>query len=253
MIAKVSILLLVLGFTISFPPIPSAFVIPLEGARWSSNVISVHIAGGQWQQNATLEAMQLWNQAQLWFDREYFPNSSVYIFQIGDSSAPVQVTLVDSTTVTGNILGWTDYQTESGVIESASVKIASTNSTHAALVLSAHELGHVLGLGDDFMCCKSDLMNTYPIVNNVSALPTTLDLYALHVLSIANVIPSFVWLSNEIPYETALSTPQYSGLSGITVALPESYRLLHVVAPHHLESRIKNPLETNENLQAISG
>jgi hypothetical protein len=134
---------------------------------------------------------------------------------MGDSSAPVQVTLLDSSTVMGNILGWTDYQTQNGVIESTNVKIAAANSEHAVLVLSAHELGHVLGLGDDVMCCESDLMNMFPIVNNVSALPTTLDLYALHVLATANAIPSFVWLSNQIPYETALTTPKFTGSSSI--------------------------------------
>ena len=220
MTAKISILVLVLGVMISSPPVPSAYVIPLEGARWSSNTIPVYISGGEeWQQNQTLQAMQLWNQAQLWFAKEYFPNASVYTFEPGDSSAPVQVTLLDSSMVVENILGWTGYQTQNGVIESANVKIAATNSEHAVLVLSAHELGHVLGLADDIICCESDLMNTYPTVNNVSALPTTLDLYALHVLATANAIPSFVWMSNGIPYETALIPPKFTS-SPAMISIP---------------------------------
>ncbi len=147
----------------------------------------------------------------MWFAGEYFPNSSVYTFELGDSSAPVQVALVNSSTVVGNILGWTDYRAQNGVIESARVRIAATNSPHAVLVISAHELGHVLGLGDDAVCCKKDLMNAFPITNNVSDLPTTLDLYALHILATVNAIPTFVWLSNEIPYETALSAPKFNG------------------------------------------
>lgn len=226
MTVKISILLFVLGASIAFPPVPSAYVIPLEGARWGSNMIPVYISGGEeWQQNQTLQAMQLWNQAQLWFAREYFPNSSVYTFEVGDSSAPVQVTLLASSTIAENILGWTDYQAKNGVIESANVKIAAMNSEHVVLVISTHELGHVLGLGDEVIGCESDLMDTFPIVNNVSALPTTLDLYAVHVLTTANVIPSFVWLSNQIPYETALSTPKFTDSPApqavITVPVPE--------------------------------
>jgi hypothetical protein len=212
MTARILILVFVLGLTISFPPVPSVYVIPLEGARWSSNTIPIYISGGEeWQQNQTLRAMQLWDQAQLWFAREYFPNSSVYTLEAGDSSAPVQVTLVSSSTVAENILGWTNYHEQNGVIESANVRIAAANSEHTTLVLSAHELGHVLGLGDDVICCETDLMNTFPTVNNASALPTTLDLYALHVLASTNAIPSFVWLPNGIPYETAVLTVTSTG------------------------------------------
>lgn len=230
-------LLCILAIIIAFPPVHAdsdVYVIPLEGARWSSNTIQVYISGGEeWQQNQTLQAMQLWNQAQMWFAREYFPNSSVYTFEPGDISAPVQVTLLNSSTMEGNILGWTDYHTQNGVIESVNVRIAATNSAHAVLVLSAHELGHVLGLGDDVICCKKDLMNAFPIVNNVSALPTTLDLYALHVLAIANAIPSFVWLSNGIPYETALTTPRFSESSAMmSIPVPDGPREKHASGYH---------------------
>jgi hypothetical protein len=215
MAARIFILIFILAVMIGFPLVhadPATYVIPLEGGRWASNTIQVYVSDGEeWQQDQILQAMQLWNQAQLWFAREYFPNSSVYTFELGDSSAPVQVALINSSTIVENILGWTDYHAQNGVIESAKVTIAATNSQHAVLVISAHELGHVLGLGDDAVCCKKDLMNAFPITNNVSDLPTTLDLYALHILATANAIPTFVWLSNEIPYQTALSTPKFNG------------------------------------------
>jgi len=92
------------------------------------------------------------------------------------------------------------------------------------LVLSSHELGHVLGLEDENMCCKEDLMNTFPLVNNVSANPTTLDLYALYVLVVANVIPSYVWLSNSIPYETAFAAPRFAGTPGLSIIALTSVR-----------------------------
>lgn len=156
----------------------------------------------------------------MWFASKYFPNSSVYTFVVGDSSAPVQVSLLNSSMITDNVLGWTDYRMQNRVIESANVRIAAATSQQALLVLSAHEFGHVLGLGDDVICCKKDLMNAFPIVNNVSALPTTLDLYALHILAAAYAVPSFVWLSNEIPYQTALSAPEFNG-APVMMTLPE--------------------------------
>ena len=82
------------------------YLIPLEGSRWNSSIIHVHVYGGQdWQRNQTYEAMQIWNQAQLWFAREYFPNSSVYTFKADDGSAQVQVRLLNSSTVVGSIQG----------------------------------------------------------------------------------------------------------------------------------------------------
>jgi len=204
---------------------PGAYVIPLEGARWASTVIPVFVFGGdEEQQNQFLQAIKMWNEAQLWFAREYFPNSSVYTFELGGTSAPVQVTLLNSSIVVENIEGWTSYRAENGVIESASVTIAAAHPDHALLVLIAHELGHVLGLGDDPICCKTDLMNAFPIVNNASALPTTLDLYALHILSVAYAIPSTVWLANQIPYQTALSSPKLNGSPGMPLLVPEGYR-----------------------------
>ena len=225
MTVRIPILILIFALMICSTPVhadSNPYVIPLEGGRWTSTIIPVYVSGGEaWQQNQTLRAMELWNQAQLWFAREYLPDSTVYTLELGDGSAPVQVTLFNSTSITGNILGWTDYHTLNGVFESAKVKIAVANSERAVLVLSAHEFGHVLGLGDDVVCCKNDLMNAFPLVNNVSAIPTTLDLYALHILTIANAIPSFVWLSNQIPYQTALgfSTPRFNG-SPSTVPTP---------------------------------
>jgi len=244
MAERIFILLLILAIMTCFSPVHAdsgSYVIPLVGGRWSSNKIQVYVSGGEeWQRNQTLQAMQLWNEAQLWFAREYFPNSSIYILEVGDSSAPVQVTILNSSTVVDNILGWTDYHTENGVIESAKVTIAATDSQHAALLLSAHELGHVLGLGDDLICCKKDLMNAFIFKNNVSALPTTLDLYALHVLATANAIPSFVWLSNQIPYQTALSIPQFIGSPGrIPIRAPESHR---GEGSKHMSKRISNIL-----------
>jgi predicted Zn-dependent protease len=144
------------------------YLIPLEGSRWDSSIILVHVYGGQdWQRHETYQAMQIWNEAQLWFAREYFPNSSVYKFKADDGSAPVQVKLLDQSTVVGSIQAWTDYRAQNGTMESASVTIAARNSREAVLPLSLHELGHALGV-DHVSCCERDLMNPYPLTNSVS-------------------------------------------------------------------------------------
>jgi len=197
-----------------------SYVIPLEGARWKSSAIAVHIYGGaSWQQNQTYQAMQIWNQAQLWFTREYFQNSPVYVFTVGDSSAPVQVNLLNASTIVGSIQAWTEYHAQNGFMESASVKIAARYSRNALLILSVHELGHVLGLSH-VSCCEKDLMNAYPVANSASPFPTTLDLYAVHILASSDLVPSQVSLLRTIPYGTAPTSE---------VGLPEFPDLLIVL------------------------
>ncbi|MGA3406947.1 MAG: hypothetical protein ABSD49_14550 [Candidatus Bathyarchaeia archaeon] len=217
MSARNLLLSLILAVVISLPFVQAdsgPYVIPLEGPRWNSNIIHVHVTSGQdWQQNQTYQAMQVWNQAQLWFAKEYFPNSSVYTFEVGDSSAPVQVTLLNSSTVVGSIQGWTDYHAQNGIMESANVKLCAKNSAEAVLLLSVHELGHVLGIGH-VSCCEKDVMNPYPVTDHVSAFPSTLDLYAVHVLA-AGFVPTFVRLPNNIPYQTdaPIPTPEFNEYS----------------------------------------
>jgi len=205
MLARNLLLSLMLAFLVTLPLVHAdsgPYLIPLEGSQWSSRIIHVHVYGGQdWQQNQTYQAMQIWNQAQLWFAREYFPNSSVYTFELGDSSAPVQVRLLDSSTVVGSIQAWTDYHAQKGIMESASVKIGVRNSKEAILLLSLHELGHVLGVGH-VSCCERDLMDPYPVANAAAPLPTTLDLYAVHILASGDPVPNYALLPNKMPYRT---------------------------------------------------
>jgi hypothetical protein len=202
---------------------PGTYVIPLEGPRWTSSTISVHISGGQeWQQNQTIQALRVWNRAQLWFAREYLQNSSIYTFEPGDSNAPVQVTLLNSSTVIGSIQAWTEYRAQNGVIESATVKIGAANTKEAILLLSVHELGHVLGLGH-VSCCENDLMIPYPVTKTASYLPTTLDLYAVHMLANSAYVPTLVFLPNNIPYKTPpdmeLDLPEPANLIPVLVTV----------------------------------
>jgi len=69
-----------------------------------------------------------------------------------------------------------------------------------------HELGHVLGLGEEYG--ENDVMNAvlnYWTNNSSQTLISTTDFYAVRMLALADVQvvkPSFVLLTNLIPYLT---------------------------------------------------
>ena len=220
MAAKHVILIIMVVIGLPFVNADSGpYTIPLEGSRWVTSTIKVHVAGGQaWQRNETLQALQLWNEAQLWFAAKYFPNSSVYTFKEGDRHATVQVILLNTATVVGTIQGWTDYSARNGIMESAKVQIGAKNTKEALLTLSLHELGHVLGIGH-VTCCMKDLMNAHPVDRQGDPIPTTLDLYAVHVLATSNSTPTAAYLPSNIPYETVpeLAAPEFPNFSIILI------------------------------------
>jgi len=134
----------------------------------------------------------------------YYPRSPFYTLLEGDNSSLVQVQLVDA--------GISDYTTlkivprfqeDNATIMSVVVRVGI--KVEGALFHEAimHELGHALGLGHVKCCSQEDLMNAN--VNQYAARqysPSTLDLYALHVLATAKTIPSTVTLPAEIQYLT---------------------------------------------------
>lgn len=200
--------LIVLFLELSILPVlanQSTFVIPLEGGRWRGLTISVYVPGApSWSHNATLRAMSDWNKAQAWFARTYYPQSPFYTLIDGDRSAPAQVQLVNATSSDYTTLKIVPrFQKDNATIISVVVHVGTKVDSVLFHEVVMHELGHVLGLGHVKCCIQEDLM--YPIANPYTArqyFPSTLDLYALHVLATERIIPSSVTLPDHIQYVT---------------------------------------------------
>jgi hypothetical protein len=162
-----------------------------------SGHVGVVIPGNpKWAHDAVLEALGIWNQAQLWFLGEYL-NHTGKIYNLTESSSGIRVEYLYQTCCSST------YPYNAG---GALVKIAITNEnneTYSALTvttIAAHELGHALGLNHAKV--EVDLMN--PQVP-IPSLPSTLDLYALSKLAggfFAQYANTVVTLPSSIPYMT---------------------------------------------------
>lgn len=195
-------------FGLSMMPVfasQSIFSIPLEGGRWRNYSIPVFVpATPSWAHIATLRAMSDWNVAQDWFARAYYPQSPYYMFVEGNNSSEAQVQLLDTPSTDYTTLKIVPhFQKDNATIVSVVVHVGTRVDEALFHEVVMHELGHVLGLGHVKCCIQEDLM--YPIANPYAArqyLPSTLDLYALHVLAIEGTIPSSVVLPVHIQYLT---------------------------------------------------
>ncbi len=150
----------------------------------------------KWAHDAVLDAMRTWNEGQLWFKKKYFRTEEVYTFSESASGIEVRFVYRDQST-TGAVL-----ETPKGRVISLRLT-DSNNNTISNVVLascSAHELGHILGLGHTSV--HLDLMAGLV----VPGAPSTLDLYAVHLLAGGLKERVIVTLPSDIPY---VSVPEY--------------------------------------------
>jgi len=199
------------------------YVIALLGGRWVNYDLKVQVPSEPtWARQAVLDAMQTWNDAQLWFKTTYYPNGSTYKF-VEAEHGPITVRYVSI--MSENLIGSTSFpQIVGGKFYTATVTLSLTskgkNLTAVKFYFVAiHEFGHVLGL--DHAYGFKDIMNSF--VQNL--LPSTLDLYAVHVLADGDV-PSQVTLPSSIPYMEALVKPIPEFPTSYIVFLPILLALL---------------------------
>ena len=198
---KETLLLIIVSIaaTVAMPLVTAqqTYTQPMYTVDWgSSRTITLDIpAQPAWAYDELLEAIQTWNGAQQWFVASYYPNQKSAVFVLeptNNSNAMVEIVYVQTSIVycgyppVSNTIGCTS---ESG--RYVQFALPSLDSR-----IAAHELGHVLGLGDTPL--SGDLMNFYRSDVN----PSTLDLYAVFTVAESGAAQTgdSVTLPSTIPY-----------------------------------------------------
>lgn len=208
-----TVILLALGM-----PIVSAqtvYVQPMYSISWTSHTILVSVpASPSWAQADFMSAIQDWNEAQGWFLASYEPShlTARYTLELAQPGQRPQV-IVNYVSNLPN--GWWAETSQDGTRISLVESHADGN-----VVLVAHELGHVLGLGDNSI--SGDLERS----SNVhSPYPSTLDLYGAYLQALCQCysqgdtvglpaqIPYTVWVPNEKPI------PEFSSPAFVLVSI----------------------------------
>lgn len=162
----------------------SVYVQPMYQVNWSSSTIVVSVpANPSWALDSFQQAIQDWNQAQTWFLASYEPThqNAKYTLQLAEAGQTPQVTVYY---VSNTGQQWEGQTSHFGTTVAIVLSLYPTGDIHDVTELAEHELGHVLGLGDN--CVKADLMssgcNNLP---HVGPYPSTLDLYAAYVQAVS--------------------------------------------------------------------
>ena len=170
-----------------------SYSIPVVG-RWSNPQIGLQIPSvPAWARDLVLNASRIWNLAQVWFQRNYFPDGGTYNF-FETPTGNVTISFSMPTECQSIAVGWTQYVlAASSTILGAHVFLdgdvfnntQEPNSTIRMFGLRVvlHELGRVLGLGS--LVDGHDIMDPLGTIAHADIPPVIsfIDLFALHVLA----------------------------------------------------------------------
>ena len=229
----------------------NSYQIPIRGSGYPTLTVSVEIPRG-WASDSVRQAMQIWNQAQIWFAKTYFSNGKVYTFTESGAQYVHVIWAPYNPAYGGRAQSNCMANDAEGAIRGMNCSVSivltysnGTNLTPATILHGAlHEFGHVLGLRHpDPNILPEDLMN--PEWPDIPALaPSTLDLYAVHLLANAigttsSLVGGVVTLPANIPYKIYASnlTTTYTSITSTS----QTYQTL-------TSTTISNTLQTSTNL-----
>lgn len=243
--AYTPLLLLILTCAVAMPTPThaTAYSIPVNG-RFATSRIALEIPSTpKWAHDVVLNASLAWNNGQLWFQHNYFPDGNVYTFT-ESSSANVTVNFAIPAAFGGLAVGWTDYTfaPSSTTILSARTYLdptvfnaAQENNATAkqyGFRLALHELGRVLGLGN--LIDGNDIMDPLATPSRATQPPmfSTLDLFAVHVLASENTLTSTVIVLNTDQYQLLNARSLLTNPNGFVSSISSSARNLVEVYSH---------------------
>jgi len=198
---------------------PDLLIVPVEWRTPALNLAVDVPTGTPWIHDVVIKAMTEWNSAQGSFLAQFYPNDTgndKYYFTPWTNITPQpDVQLVFNANLRDlyglpSILADTRPNPDHTYTIFMSSRLTNRpDSARAEEILyrvMLHELGHVLGLGEEYG--ENDVMNAvlnYWNNNSSQTLISTTDFYAVRMLALAAVQvaePCFVLLTNLIPYLT---------------------------------------------------
>ena len=190
--------MVILFFGLPLAHADTQYTIPMKGGRWASYTITVRIPlEPKTSHDGVLDALQVWNQAQEWFQATYYPDGKVYTFKESSGGGQVRVQFEKTMKEAGLAQTTGNGNTYTSGRVQINIEFSKFRSYVSAVAL--HEFGHILGLAHATL--GDDLMN----VSFEYKLPSTLDLYAVHVLA-SGKTPASVTLPSNISYMTVPET-----------------------------------------------